>query len=85
MLSLEHFLYSKFQNVGAVFLQTSLGLAITLSNSEDVEQTGKEFPSILQVMSILAQSRQMKDDDYFITICIELMQLNYAIIISNVN
>ena len=59
MLSLEHFLYSKFQNVGAVFLQTSLGLAITLPNPEDVEQSGKEFPSILQVMSILAQSRQM--------------------------
>ena len=59
MLSLEQFLYSKFRNVGVVFLQTSLGLAITLSNPGDGEQSGIEIPSILQVMYILIQSRQM--------------------------
>ena len=53
MLSLEQFLYSKFRNVGVVFLQTSLGLAITLSNPGDGEQSGIEIPSILQVMYIL--------------------------------
>ena len=58
MLSPEQFLYSKFRNVGAVFLQTSLGLVITLPNPEDGEQSGNKNPSILQ-MSILTQSRQI--------------------------
>ena len=55
MLSLEQFLYSKFRNTGAVFLQTSHGLA----NSGDGEQLEIEIPSILPVMSILIQNRQM--------------------------
>ena len=59
MLSLKQFLYSNLQNVGVVFLQTSLGLSITLPNLEDGKQSGNEFPSILQVMSIQAQNRQM--------------------------
>ena len=59
MLSLEQFLYNKFQNVGTVFLQTSLDLTITLPNPGDREQLGIEIPSILQVTSILILSRQM--------------------------
>ena len=59
MLSLEQFPYSKFRNVGVVFLQTSLGLAIILPNPGDGEQSGIKIPSILPVMYILIQSRQM--------------------------